>query len=84
MKMRHLKKKPEKLKTETRSRWPEAGGWEATGTGKLVQPWDLIGFTQTSAIHAAMMNAELTPPDFRLTLTAACRTTPRLSLLKKS
>ena len=25
---------------------------------KLVQPWDLTGFTQTSVIHAAMMNAE--------------------------
>jgi hypothetical protein len=35
-----------------------------------VQPWDLTGFTQTSAIHAAMINAELTLPDFRRTLEA--------------
>ena len=32
------------------------------------QPWDLTGFTQTSAIHAAMMNAELTLPAFPRTL----------------
>jgi len=28
------------------------------------------GFSQTSAIHDAMMNAELTMPDFRRTLAA--------------
>jgi hypothetical protein len=32
------------------------------------QPWDLTGFIQISAIHAAMMNAELTRIIFRRTI----------------